>query len=428
MVRRNYQAWSHSPLTAITRDNVGDLELQWMWAMNEGGRNAPSPIAHDGVLYFASFGPVVQALDVRTGDLIWEHEVSVEAGQLASSSRNLAIYQDKIFLATGRRAADRARRAQRRGGLDHPHRRRRPGLPQHQRAGHRRRQGGAGARGLRPVHPRGLLHQRLRRGERRAALALQHGGPFRRARRQHLGQPAGLPARRRRDLDHRQLRSRARPGLLRRGAGKAVGGDQPGHDGARPGALHELDGRPAAGRRGARLALPARSRREPRPRRGLRARAGRPGGSPGGLQRGQARDSLEAGPGDRRVPRPQGDRLPERVRPHRPRDRRRHVPPGHHRRAVRAARAGLSQHRRRQELAPDELSPRLRAAHPPALPDLHGAVGARGRLRAGLGRRGNERASLLRDARHGGPARQARGVRCRDPGGSLEHRAAGARS
>ena len=100
MVRRNYQAWSHSPLTSITRDNVGELELEWMWAMNEGGRNAPSPIAHDGVLYFANFGPVVQALDVRTGDLIWEHEVSVEEGQLASSSRNLAIYQDKLFLAT----------------------------------------------------------------------------------------------------------------------------------------------------------------------------------------------------------------------------------------------------------------------------------------------------------------------------------------
>ena len=100
MVRRNYKAWSHSPLDAITRDNVGELELQWMWAMNEGGRNAPSPIAHGGVLYFAGFGPVVQAIDAGTGDLIWEHEVGVEAGQLASSSRNLAIYQDKLYLAT----------------------------------------------------------------------------------------------------------------------------------------------------------------------------------------------------------------------------------------------------------------------------------------------------------------------------------------
>ena len=100
MVRRNYQAWSHSPLGSITRDNVGELELVWIWAMNEGGRNAPSPIAHDGVLYLAGFGPVVQALDARTGDLIWEHQVGVEAGQLSSSSRNLAIHEDKLLLAT----------------------------------------------------------------------------------------------------------------------------------------------------------------------------------------------------------------------------------------------------------------------------------------------------------------------------------------
>ena len=113
------------------------------------------------------------------------------ARQLEPQSRHLP---GQALPGHGRRAADCARRAQRRGGLDHPHRRRRPGLPQHQRAGHRRRQGGAGARRLRPVHPRGLLHQRLRRRERRAALAIQHGGPVRRARRQHLGQPAGLPA------------------------------------------------------------------------------------------------------------------------------------------------------------------------------------------------------------------------------------------
>ena len=220
MVRRNYQAWSHSPLTEITRDNVGELELVWMWAMNEGGRNAPSPIAHDGVLYLAGFGPVVQALDARTGDLIWEHRVGVEAGQLSSSSLNLAIYEDKLFLATADARVDRARRAHRGGGLDHAHRRRRPGLPQHQRAGRRRRQGGAGSRGLRAVHPRGVLPQRLRRGDRPAALAVQYGGPLGRARGQHLGEPAQLPARGRRDLDYRQLRSRPRPDLFRRGAGQ----------------------------------------------------------------------------------------------------------------------------------------------------------------------------------------------------------------
>ena len=41
MIRRNYQAWSYSPLADIDRANAGELELAWVWAMNEGGWNAP---------------------------------------------------------------------------------------------------------------------------------------------------------------------------------------------------------------------------------------------------------------------------------------------------------------------------------------------------------------------------------------------------
>ena len=37
MARRNYQAWSYSPLEQITRTNVKDLRLVWSWAMNEAG-------------------------------------------------------------------------------------------------------------------------------------------------------------------------------------------------------------------------------------------------------------------------------------------------------------------------------------------------------------------------------------------------------
>ena len=100
MIRRNYRSWSHSPLEDVNRGNVADLELAWVWAMNEGGWNAPSPIVHDGVMYLAGIGPVVQALDAATGDLIWEHQVAVETTGYSGMSRNLAIYQDKLFLAT----------------------------------------------------------------------------------------------------------------------------------------------------------------------------------------------------------------------------------------------------------------------------------------------------------------------------------------
>ena len=77
MIRRNYEAWSHSPLDEIDRGNVGELELAWVWALPEGGWHAPSPIAHDGVLYLAGIGPVVQAIDARSGNLIWEHRVPI---------------------------------------------------------------------------------------------------------------------------------------------------------------------------------------------------------------------------------------------------------------------------------------------------------------------------------------------------------------
>ena len=100
MIRGNYQAWSHSRLADIDRGNVGDLELAWVWALPEGGWNAPSPVAHDGVLYVTGIGPVVQALDAVSGDLIWEHRVAVDTPGYSGTSRNLAIYEDRLFLAT----------------------------------------------------------------------------------------------------------------------------------------------------------------------------------------------------------------------------------------------------------------------------------------------------------------------------------------
>jgi alcohol dehydrogenase (cytochrome c) len=100
MMRRNYQAWSHSPLTQITRDNVKDLKLAWVWAMNEGGSNQPTPLVHDGIMYLTNTMNVVQALDAATGELIWENHVGPETAIGFGSMRNIAMYGDKIYLAT----------------------------------------------------------------------------------------------------------------------------------------------------------------------------------------------------------------------------------------------------------------------------------------------------------------------------------------
>ena len=100
MIRRNYPAWSHSPLTEITPATVGRLKLAWQWAMNEGGASEPTPIVHNGVIYLYNTGNLVQALDGRTGELIWEHSVGPEAIIGQGAMRNMAIYEDKLIVAT----------------------------------------------------------------------------------------------------------------------------------------------------------------------------------------------------------------------------------------------------------------------------------------------------------------------------------------
>ena len=102
MIRGNYQAWNHTALTQVTKDNVRDLRLAWVWAMNEGGANEPSPLVHNGIIYLPNPGNIVQALDARTGELIWETRASSGGQQSGGTGamRNLAIYQDKVFVAT----------------------------------------------------------------------------------------------------------------------------------------------------------------------------------------------------------------------------------------------------------------------------------------------------------------------------------------
>jgi len=100
MARRNYQGWSHSPLTQVTRDNVKDLQLAWVWSMNEGQANEPTPVVHNGVIYLTNTMNIVQALDARTGDLIWENHLGPNAAIGIAAMRNMAIYQDKVYVAT----------------------------------------------------------------------------------------------------------------------------------------------------------------------------------------------------------------------------------------------------------------------------------------------------------------------------------------
>jgi len=93
-IRRDHYASNFSPLTQITRDNAQDLQLAWVWPMNEGGTNQPSPLAHNGTIFLNNTTGIIQAINGRTGDLIWEHRLG---GNI--SMRGIALYGDKLFVA-----------------------------------------------------------------------------------------------------------------------------------------------------------------------------------------------------------------------------------------------------------------------------------------------------------------------------------------
>ena len=100
MYRRNYQGWSHSPLKQVTAANVKGLQLQWSWAMNDGGASQVTPIVHDGIMFLSNVANTVQALDAKTGELIWENRIGPAPMRAYGATRSLALYGDKVFVPT----------------------------------------------------------------------------------------------------------------------------------------------------------------------------------------------------------------------------------------------------------------------------------------------------------------------------------------
>jgi alcohol dehydrogenase (cytochrome c) len=96
--RRNYYGHSNTPLNQITPANVKNLQLQWVWSMNDSGANQTTPIVHNGIIYLASPSNIVQAIDGKTGSLIWETRVGPDQAPGYGGIRSIAIADDKILL------------------------------------------------------------------------------------------------------------------------------------------------------------------------------------------------------------------------------------------------------------------------------------------------------------------------------------------
>jgi alcohol dehydrogenase (cytochrome c) len=105
--RRTYDGWAHSPLTEINRDTVKNLKVAWTWSLNSvnGAVNEFTPLVRDGVMFMWNFGETIQALDAKTGTLLWQytHTLPDDYPSLPGffrTKRSLAIGGNKLIVPT----------------------------------------------------------------------------------------------------------------------------------------------------------------------------------------------------------------------------------------------------------------------------------------------------------------------------------------
>ena len=98
MHRGNYQSWDFSRLTQVNTSNVGSLQLRWVYAMDEGGRQQFNPLVHDGVMFLSNNRTnTVQAVDAKSGELIWENRIGPVVDNLQNATRTMALYGNLLF-------------------------------------------------------------------------------------------------------------------------------------------------------------------------------------------------------------------------------------------------------------------------------------------------------------------------------------------
>ncbi len=100
MWRRTYDAQGFSPLKQINTKNVHKLTLAWAWSLPQG-RSITAPLVHDGVMFMYAGGGTVQALDAKSGNLLWQYERKMEKSVSLFGLRGMAMYQDMVIFPAG---------------------------------------------------------------------------------------------------------------------------------------------------------------------------------------------------------------------------------------------------------------------------------------------------------------------------------------
>ncbi|MGB3624234.1 MAG: PQQ-dependent dehydrogenase, methanol/ethanol family [Henriciella sp.] len=97
-----YDEQRHSGLTGITKENISELAPAWVYDLQTGRGIESTPIVVDGVMYLTSSWSVVYALDPVTGEELWVHDPEVDKAVGVKAccdvvNRGVAVYDGKVY-------------------------------------------------------------------------------------------------------------------------------------------------------------------------------------------------------------------------------------------------------------------------------------------------------------------------------------------
>ena len=97
----------YSPLAQINRDNVGQLKAVWRAGLNGSGlgpefSGQAQPLFYEGVLYVPTGENDVFAIDIESGEIVWEYEANIDPEQVivccGRVARGVGMGDGKIFV------------------------------------------------------------------------------------------------------------------------------------------------------------------------------------------------------------------------------------------------------------------------------------------------------------------------------------------
>lgn len=91
------ESLGYSPLDQINRDTVSELGEVWRLPLPPGNNN-PTPLIHDGVMFFYTFPDTVLAIDAGAGTVLWRY--TYVSSIPSTRKMGIALHENKIIVPT----------------------------------------------------------------------------------------------------------------------------------------------------------------------------------------------------------------------------------------------------------------------------------------------------------------------------------------